>query len=141
MRYRMLETIAEYAAERLDESGERAAVERRAPRRTSANSPAPPTRCCAAPGQLRWLDRLEREHENLRAALRRAVAAGDEHGGAVLVLSLHWFWELRDYRSDAATGRRRWPRWAPTRSPPPVAAAPRCTNRRWTRRRRWRPSS
>ncbi|MBI0384252.1 AfsR family transcriptional regulator, partial [Streptomyces albiflaviniger] len=77
MRYRLLETVAEYAAERLDESGERAAVERRhlVAYRELARTADPLLR---GPAQRHWLLRLETEHENLRTALRRAVAARDE---------------------------------------------------------------
>ncbi|WP_333768133.1 AfsR/SARP family transcriptional regulator [Streptomyces sp. IBSBF 2435] len=104
-RYRMLETISEYAAERLDESGERAAVERRHLTyfREYARTADPLLRQA---GQLVWFDRLEREHENLRAALRRAVDAGDEQEALMLVLGCAWFWEVRNYISE----RRYWPK-------------------------------
>ncbi|MGK5642113.1 hypothetical protein ACSNOK_27930 [Streptomyces sp. URMC 126] len=102
MRYRLLETVGEYAAERLDEAGERGAVERRhlVYYRELARTTEPLLR---GPGQRVLLDRLEREHDNLRTALRRAVAARDEQEALCLVLSLGWFWQLRDHRVDGST--------------------------------------
>ncbi|WP_030417150.1 BTAD domain-containing putative transcriptional regulator [Streptomyces sp. NRRL S-1448] len=100
MRYRLLETVGEYAAERLDEAGERAGAERRhlVAYRELARTTDPLLR---GPGQGAAMERLELEHDNLRTALRRAIAAGDEHEALCLVLSLQWFWSLRDHRSDA----------------------------------------
>ncbi|MFE6690859.1 BTAD domain-containing putative transcriptional regulator [Streptomyces sp. NPDC057743] len=102
MRYRLLETVAEYAGERLDEAGERAAVERRhlVAHRELARTLDPLLR---GPQQRGAIDRLELEHDNLRTALRRAIAAGDEQEALCLVLSLQWFWSLRDHRGDART--------------------------------------
>jgi predicted ATPase/DNA-binding SARP family transcriptional activator len=98
-RYRMLETIGEYAAKRLEESGERAATCARhvAYFREYARTADPYLR---GPQQVRWLDRFEREHDNLRAALRRAVDAGDEPEALQLALSCVWFWLLRNYRTE-----------------------------------------
>ncbi|MCC3770626.1 AfsR/SARP family transcriptional regulator, partial [Streptomyces sp. UNOC14_S4] len=101
MRYRLLETVGEYAAERLDEAGDRAAAERRhlVAYRELARTTEPLLR---GPRQRATLDLFEREHDNLRTALRRAVAAGDEQEALCLVLSVAWFWSLRDHRSDAS---------------------------------------
>ncbi|WFB09868.1 NB-ARC domain-containing protein [Streptomyces sp. LX-29] len=117
MRYRMLETVAEYAAERLAEAGERGVVERRhlVTYRELARTADPLLR---GHGQRGWLDRLEREHDNLRAALRRAVAAGDEQEALCLVLSLGWFWQLRGHSGDA----RHWSAAAARLGPDPYAA-------------------
>ncbi|WP_431951714.1 ATP-binding protein [Actinacidiphila sp. bgisy167] len=118
-RYRMLETIGEYAAERLDEAGERAAVGRRhtAYFREYVRTADPELR---GPRQLRWLERLEREHDNLRAAIRRAVDTGDEQEALCLVLSCGWFWEMRDYRSEMA----HWPAVVAGMSPVDAFAEP-----------------
>ncbi|MFD8382863.1 BTAD domain-containing putative transcriptional regulator [Streptomyces sp. NPDC059679] len=123
MRYRLLETVAEYASERLEQAGERAAVERRhlVAYRELARTADPLLR---GREQRVWLDRLETEHDNLRAALRRAVAARDEQEALCLVLSLGWFWQLRGHRGDA----RHWSAAAAALGPnpfaPPVASAP-----------------
>ncbi|MFF3762571.1 BTAD domain-containing putative transcriptional regulator [Streptomyces sp. NPDC001922] len=100
MRYRLLETVAEYAAARLDEAAERAVAEHRhlVHFRELARTADPLLR---GPDQRRWLERLEQEHDNMRIALRRAIAARDEHEALCLVLSLGWFWQLRDHRTDA----------------------------------------
>jgi predicted ATPase len=100
MRYRLLETVSEYAAERLTESGARPAAERRhlVHFRELARTGEPLLR---GHEQLRWMHRFQDEYENLRTALRRAVAARDEHEVLVLVHSLAWFWQVRDLRGDA----------------------------------------
>ncbi|MEV5598469.1 BTAD domain-containing putative transcriptional regulator [Streptomyces sp. NPDC052496] len=116
MRYRLLETVSEYAGERLDEAAERHAVERRhlVAYRELVRNADPLLR---GPAQGAWLDRLEMEHDNLRTALRRAVAARDEHEALCLVLSLHWFWTLRDHRADA----RAWSAAVAALGPDPFA--------------------
>ncbi|MCP9209801.1 AfsR/SARP family transcriptional regulator [Streptomyces sp. NEAU-Y11] len=123
MRYRLLETVAEYAGERLDEAGERTRAEGRhlIAYRELARTTDPLLR---GPAQRAGLDRLESEHENLRTALRRAVAARDEQEALCLVLSLGWFWNLRGHRADA----RHWATAAAGLGPDPflrpVAPAP-----------------
>ncbi|MEV5526765.1 BTAD domain-containing putative transcriptional regulator [Streptomyces prunicolor] len=100
MRYRLLETVAEYAAERLDESGRRPAAERAhlTYYRELARTTDPLLR---GPGQLAAVGRLELEYENLRTALRHAVAERDEQEAICLVLSLIWYWQMRDVRIEA----------------------------------------
>lgn len=131
MRYRLLETVAEYAAERLDEAGEREATEQRhlaAYREVARSSHA----LLRGPRQGQQLDRLEREHDNIRAALHRAVTAGAEHEALSLALSMAWFWQLRNHRADA----RHWCRLVAALGPDPfqgpVSVAPplkeRCTD-------------
>ncbi|MFZ4299709.1 ATP-binding protein [Streptomyces cinereoruber] len=102
MRYRLLETVAEYARERLAEAGERAEVERRhlAYYRELARRTDPELR---GPGQVAAIARFEREHDNLRGALRTAVALGDEQEVLCLVHCLSWFWQLRNHQVDART--------------------------------------
>ncbi|MGW0816809.1 BTAD domain-containing putative transcriptional regulator [Streptomyces viridiviolaceus] len=100
MRYRLLETVAEYAGERLDEAGGRAEAERAhlTYYRELARTTDPLLR---GSGQLAAVERLEREYENLRTALRHAVAERDEQEALCLVLSLAWYWQLRDLRIEA----------------------------------------
>ncbi|MER7170466.1 ATP-binding protein [Streptomyces mesophilus] len=102
MRYRLLETVAEYAAARLDESGERASYERRhlvAYRELTRSGEAE----LRGPRQVEWLERFELEHDNARAALRTAVALGAEQDGLCLVHAMSWFWQLRGHQADATT--------------------------------------
>ncbi|MET9757531.1 BTAD domain-containing putative transcriptional regulator [Streptomyces sp. NPDC006372] len=131
MRYRLLETVAEYAAERLDESGQRAEAERAHLTyfRELARVTDPLLR---GSGQLVAMQRLEREYENLRTALRHAVALRDEQEALCLALSLVWYWQMRDLRIEA----RNWCREVMALGPDPFAgpvrpAAPvwqRCTD-------------
>ncbi|MEV8093424.1 BTAD domain-containing putative transcriptional regulator [Kitasatospora sp. NPDC085879] len=98
-RYGMLETIHEYAAEKLAEAGGDGAALRH-------------VRCYRelvriadlrmhGPEQIDQLGLLDREQENIRAALRTAVEFGDEQELLVLVLGMSWFWSLRDNRREA----------------------------------------
>ncbi|MFF9197011.1 BTAD domain-containing putative transcriptional regulator [Streptomyces sp. NPDC014779] len=100
MRYRLLETVAEYAGERLDEAGDRVAAEHRhlVHYRELARRTDPELRTGR---QLAAITRFTAEYGNLRTALRRAVAARDEHEALVLVHALLWYWTMRDLRSDA----------------------------------------
>ncbi|MFJ8502907.1 AfsR/SARP family transcriptional regulator [Streptomyces avermitilis] len=102
MRYRLLETVAEYAGERLDESGERTAAERDhlTYYRELARTTDPLLR---GAGQRAAIERLQLEYENLRTALRHAVAARDEQEALCLVLSLCWYWQMRDQRIEVRT--------------------------------------
>ncbi|MFI1016844.1 ATP-binding protein [Streptomyces sp. NPDC020965] len=131
MRYRLLETVAEYASERLDEAGERDAVVRRhlCVYRELARTGEPELR---GPGQAGWLDRFETEHENLRTALRAAVRLADEQEALCLTLAMSWFWQQRGHQADART----WSTAAAALTPDPFAApvrpagplAERCTD-------------
>ncbi|MFD5081662.1 BTAD domain-containing putative transcriptional regulator [Kitasatospora sp. NPDC058406] len=99
-RYRMLETIHEYADERLAEAGEAEATERRhvAHFRELVRIA---DLSIHGPEQLSWLTVLEREHDNIRAALRRAVDRQDEGEALVLALGMSWYWSLRGFSLEA----------------------------------------
>ncbi|MFF7793867.1 BTAD domain-containing putative transcriptional regulator [Streptomyces sp. NPDC007991] len=100
MRYRLLETIHEYAVERAAEDPRlRAAAERRhrAWVRALVERAEPLLRSA---GQLPWVSRLETELDNIRAALDRTLTAGDEQEAGALVLAMGWFWWLRNYRQE-----------------------------------------
>ncbi|MFI8202507.1 BTAD domain-containing putative transcriptional regulator [Streptomyces sp. NPDC085937] len=100
MRYRLLETVSEYAAERLDETGWRADTERAhlTYYRELARTTEPMLR---GAGQTVAVARLEREYENVRTALRHAVALRDEQEALCITLSLVWYWQMRDLRIEA----------------------------------------
>nr|BFD84008.1 BTAD domain-containing putative transcriptional regulator [Streptomyces sp. Xyl84] len=107
MRYRMLETIHEYATERAAEvPGLRAAAERRhgAWAHALVRAAEPQLRSAR---QLPWIARLETELDNIRAALDRALAAGDEQRAGEIALGMGWFWWLRNYRREAMQWFRR----------------------------------
>ncbi|WP_262062952.1 BTAD domain-containing putative transcriptional regulator [Streptomyces sp. STR69] len=100
MRYRMLETIHEYAVERAAETPAlRAAAERRHRSwvRALVEEAEPLLRSWE---QLPWIARLETELDNFRAALDRTVTAGDEAEAGALALAIGWFWWLRNYRRE-----------------------------------------
>jgi predicted ATPase len=101
-RFSMLETIREYAAERLEESGEAEKVRRRhAEHFLALTEEAEPYL-----GQLsrEWLDRMEREHDNLRAALDRFDGSGETQLGLPLAGAVSEFWDERGHQIE---GRRR----------------------------------
>ncbi|TXS45130.1 AfsR family transcriptional regulator [Streptomyces sp. uw30] len=130
MRYRLLETVAEYAGERLDEAGQRAQAGRAhlTYYRELARTTDPLLR---GPGQFAAIERLEREYENLRTALRHAVAGREEQEAMCLILSLAWYWQMRDLRIEARNWSREVMALGPDPFPePPLPAAPvweRCT--------------
>jgi len=100
MRYRMLETIHEYADERAAEVPElRADAERRhrAWVRALVEKAEPLLRSAE---QLPWIRCLETELDNIRAALHRAIVAGDEEEAGSVVLAMGWFWWLRNFRRE-----------------------------------------
>ncbi|WP_255955243.1 AfsR/SARP family transcriptional regulator [Streptomyces odontomachi] len=123
MRYRLLETIHEYATER---AAERPALRTAAERRHTAYfhalvEQADPLLRSAA--QLAWIQCLEAELDNIRAVLHRALAAGDEESAGSLAVALSWFWWLRNYRQEAARWIERILRLVvPATEPPPTTA-------------------
>jgi predicted ATPase len=99
----MLETIREYARERLEVSGEAESIKRAHAEYflALAEEAEPKLRGSEV---VEWLDRLEREHDNMRVALswtseRKEVEVALRLGGA-----LWWFWSARAYQSEG----RRW---------------------------------
>ena len=98
--YSMLETIREYALERLEASGEGDRLrDRHALFFLELAEQAEPLLTGAAQGE--WFDRLEHEHDNFRAALKWCRSS---EGGAEIGLrmagSLGRFWNARDYRAE-----------------------------------------
>ena len=100
-RFRMLETIREFAAERLSENGEGPEMRRRhAAYFTELAERAEPY--LVGEDRARWLDVLEHEHDNLRAAIGWAVEAGDTEMASRLVASLWRFWQSRAFLGEGA---------------------------------------
>ncbi len=96
-RYQFLETVRQYGRERLLRSGEaerlrdrhlaffHELVQRAEPELTKA-------------GQVSWLNRLHREHDNLRLALEGCLAAPERGDQALeFAAALFWFWLKRGY--------------------------------------------
>ncbi len=103
-RYHLLETIRQYSLERLQEAGEVAAVHgRHLDWYLGLAEQAEPE--LQGPDQFGWLERLEMEHDNLRAALEWARSQeGGAEAGLRLAGALHRFWAMRGYLSE---GRER----------------------------------
>jgi predicted ATPase/class 3 adenylate cyclase len=92
-RYGMLETIREYARDRLDESGEEAEQQARhfALFRRLAVDAGP---ALQGPGMIATLKRLDAEIDNLRAALDWAFD-NDPHAALEMVVGLSAYWNVR----------------------------------------------
>jgi tetratricopeptide (TPR) repeat protein len=99
-RLRMLETIREYAAERLDaDGGEADAVRRHHAAHFLEFAESDPV-----PNQADWLARLDAEQDNLRAALGWCRDAGEAELGLRLAAALWEFWWVRGHLAEG----RRW---------------------------------
>ncbi|HYB30930.1 MAG TPA: adenylate/guanylate cyclase domain-containing protein [Solirubrobacteraceae bacterium] len=98
-RFWMLETIREFARERAGAAGrsEQAAV-RHAEYCLALAEEAEPQ--LIGPDQARWLDRLEDDHLNLRAALDY-LTEQDPSKAVILAGDLTWFWTIRGYAPEA----------------------------------------
>jgi predicted ATPase/DNA-binding CsgD family transcriptional regulator len=89
--YRLLETIRQYAVDRLDAAGERdAARERHLDHFLALGEATEPE--LEGPDQDANLDRLEAEHDNFRAALDWGLALPDPGRGRRLAAALVWLW-------------------------------------------------
>jgi predicted ATPase len=113
-RYRLLETVRQYAAERLEEAGERSAFERRHRDWYLALAESDPTPAGELPARITLLG-LDRERDNLRAALASALVA-DPQAALRLAVVLWRFWLMRGYLAEGY-------RWLTTA----LAAAPEST--------------
>jgi predicted ATPase/DNA-binding SARP family transcriptional activator len=101
-RYRMLETIRAYGFERLDAAGERERV-RRAHAEYFVGLAETAEPHLRGGEQLHWLARLAEDHDNMQAALRGAIAAGDAEPAIRLVAALGWYWWLHGHRAEGST--------------------------------------
>jgi predicted ATPase/class 3 adenylate cyclase/Tfp pilus assembly protein PilF len=102
-RFVMLETVHEFAREKLGESAEAEEIKRVHAEYflTLAEEANPQLK---GPDQLQWLERLEAEHDNMRAALTWALERREAEVVLRLGGALWWFWSVRGYHSEG----RRW---------------------------------
>jgi predicted ATPase len=114
-RFQMLETIREYALDRLEEAGEAGDL-----RRVHAEYFCRFGELAEAeldgPDQAAWLDSVDLEHDNVRAALEWSLSGGDPELGGQLASSLNRFWSVRGHFIE---GRRWLERALATNSEPP----------------------
>ncbi|MCO5246254.1 MAG: hypothetical protein M9927_20980 [Anaerolineae bacterium] len=97
--FQRLETIRQYALEKFLETGEVEAVrDRHLDFFVALAEQAEPE--LTGPAQQMWTARLEREQENIRAALRWAEAR-DPLAGVRIVSALRWFWDAHEHYVDA----------------------------------------
>ena len=98
-RFGMLETIREFAVERLEASGE--AVDHRARHERYyvelAERGHDPL---GGPEQIEWLDRFRREEDNFRAVLRRALRRGDAAAALRMGRAMAAYWMMRGGYSE-----------------------------------------
>lgn len=103
--YRMLETIRHYGIERLEEAGEAAPVRDRLLEYYTDLAESTENELLSVSQPL-WLERLEREHDNLRASLEwgwTSERVRNRQLGLRLAGALVWFWYFRGYLSEGRT--------------------------------------
>ena len=102
-RFVMLETVHEYARERLEASGEAEEVGKRHAEYFLALAEEA-EREHTESRQAEWLERLQAEHDNMRAALSWSSGAGEAQLALRLAGTLTHFWYMRGHSEE---GRRR----------------------------------
>jgi predicted ATPase len=102
-RYRLLETVQQYAREKLSESGEAERFrERHAGYYLALAEEAEPE--LKGERQLAWLERFEREHDNLRASISWSLQRSNLQDAAQLGWALWLFWWIHGHFAEG----RRW---------------------------------
>jgi predicted ATPase/DNA-binding SARP family transcriptional activator/Tfp pilus assembly protein PilF len=114
-RFLMLETVRHFAAERLQEAGD-AGVRRRHAEWLTELAETMVERTLAGEDAKEWLDRIQPEHDNIRAALAWSLE-GDPEVTLRLASSLRLFWEVRGHFSEGF-------RWLEEALPRAAGAAP-----------------
>ena len=103
-RFWMLETIGQFASERLAASGEAGELQRRHAEHFLAMAEEAEPHLDGLAESTEWLDRLGHEHDNIRTAIDHLQSSGETQAALRLVGAVWVFW--RD-RSCFAEGRRR----------------------------------
>lgn len=99
VRYRLQETLRQYGRQRLAESQEEDVIRRRHADYFLDVAEAAEQELLG-PDQAKWLDRLEREHANLRAALEWTLETGQIETEVRLAGAIWRFWYLSDHLDD-----------------------------------------
>ncbi len=98
-RFEMLETIHEFALDKLGASGDAGATRRAHAEYFLALAERAEPRLWG-PEDAAWLDRLEEEHDNMRAALSWALDNREAEVALGLGGALRWFWNMKGYYSE-----------------------------------------
>ena len=107
-RYRLLETIREYALEKLAESGEASRLRDRHLDWYLARAEEIAPKLESSSYQGLWLNWLDGEQDNLRAALAWSLGSGRIEIGLRLVVALVWYWRLRSSSIEIRTWLERF---------------------------------
>jgi non-specific serine/threonine protein kinase len=100
-RYHLLETIRQYASDKLRTTGEATSIAIQHARCYLALAEEAEGWLWGVAERGRWLDRLASDHDNLRVAITWSLQeGGDGEIGLRLVGALWWFWILRDHSSE-----------------------------------------
>jgi predicted ATPase/DNA-binding SARP family transcriptional activator len=99
-RYRLLESVADYCRERLDEAGEHDHVRQRHDGYYTELAEQAVAHL-HGPAQRRWLERLDREAPNIRRALEGAVRDRQPDRALRVVNAMAWYWFLRGRLGEA----------------------------------------
>ncbi|HLU97140.1 MAG TPA: BTAD domain-containing putative transcriptional regulator [Thermobifida alba] len=99
-RYRLLESVAAYCAERLEQAGEADTVRERHTRHYAALAGQADS-LLRGRDQRRWLRRLDAEHANLRSSFDAAVRRGDADLAVRMASALVWYRYLRGRLGEA----------------------------------------
>jgi predicted ATPase/DNA-binding XRE family transcriptional regulator len=109
----LLEAIRHFALERLQAGGEADVLRQRHldyfAQLAQAGQPH-----LTGPGQAGWLDRLEREHANLRAALKYALDSGQPARALEIAVAIWRFWHVHGHLAEG----RAWLEQALAAAPP-----------------------
>jgi predicted ATPase/class 3 adenylate cyclase len=95
-RFLMLQTIRDFAMERLEESGEARVIRDRHLKAFIALAQEAESQLFG-PQRKEWLDRLEADHDNFRAALEWAISSADAQQAMHLSGSFWRFWQMRGH--------------------------------------------
>jgi predicted ATPase/class 3 adenylate cyclase len=123
VRYRLLETVRQYAMRQLESHDRSAADQVGAAHRDHylalAQAAAPRL---VAHDQAEWLDRIELEFDNLRAAIAFCLRQADPVPGIRLAAALRIFWKARGHASEGVDALREFLDLPAAREPTPLRA-------------------
>jgi predicted ATPase/DNA-binding SARP family transcriptional activator/DNA-binding CsgD family transcriptional regulator len=99
VRYKMLEPVRQYAMEKLEErGGTQAAMHAHTQYFLALTEEAEPE--LLGPRETQWYNRLEEEHDNIRAALSWSLEGANPELGLRLAGAIWWFWQRHGHLSE-----------------------------------------